>query len=471
MLEKALGLLVPGLTRYRCESVPDDDLVNRYTHERAEEAFTELVRRHGPMVLSVCRRVLRNSADADDVFQATFMVLAARKAVSIRPRELGRVGMAFTASRSEPRRKPSGEPPAGGRRRVVWCPANRHRKRPRPMCGRYSTPNWLDYRSRSPRFWSSATWKGALGPRWQLRSARARRNCCRCRLSRAREALAARLTRRGIALTAGAVGTAVGAEAGAAVPPELLAGTVKTAFAFGTGKVAESASPGALALANAVLRAAGARFRFLVVSLVVTVVAVTGWAAQTSAPAPQPQIPDWGDTVGGYVPKQPLPPAPDPVVALREKLTGQWRVNEGTRDNRPLTDWEKEGFQFDFNASGALTVHRGQVWGQRDFTWAVEGAPPALLLTPPRNKAGAIRVNLEFRENAIALSWEESPLSRGGPRGAGTGTTYRVVLSKELPAGSPAELVVTSIPQNVIGSRPRRHMDTGRLCVERKTWL
>ncbi|MCX7701622.1 MAG: sigma-70 family RNA polymerase sigma factor, partial [Gemmataceae bacterium] len=65
----------------------DASLLREFIQRRDESAFAALVRRHGPMVLGVCRRILRQAADADDAFQAVFVLLA-RKASSIARPEL-----------------------------------------------------------------------------------------------------------------------------------------------------------------------------------------------------------------------------------------------------------------------------------------------------------------------------------------------------------------------------------------------
>src|SRR5260370_40210634 len=67
-------------------SLTDGQLLDRFRATREEAAFEALLRRHGPMVLGVCRRGLNSLHDAEDAFQATFIVLIC-KASSVAARE------------------------------------------------------------------------------------------------------------------------------------------------------------------------------------------------------------------------------------------------------------------------------------------------------------------------------------------------------------------------------------------------
>src|SRR5438105_5948771 len=83
------GLLVRLFGAPPAEAGSDADLLSRFVRRRDEAAFAALMERHGPMVLGVCRRVLRDAHAVEDVFQATFLVLV-RKAASLRrPHLLG----------------------------------------------------------------------------------------------------------------------------------------------------------------------------------------------------------------------------------------------------------------------------------------------------------------------------------------------------------------------------------------------
>src|SRR5881275_478256 len=88
-MSRVCDLLTAAQTLGPSADGTDAHLLAQFVKERDEEAFAALMGRHGPMVLGVGRRVLRGRQDADDVFQATFLVLV-RKAASLRrPESLG----------------------------------------------------------------------------------------------------------------------------------------------------------------------------------------------------------------------------------------------------------------------------------------------------------------------------------------------------------------------------------------------
>jgi RNA polymerase sigma factor (sigma-70 family) len=90
MTSAQAGIVLQHLRRLsgtsRLVQPPDGQLLRQFIIQHDEAAFAALVRRHGPMVLDVCRSVLHHEQDAEDAFQATFLVLA-QKAESIRQPE------------------------------------------------------------------------------------------------------------------------------------------------------------------------------------------------------------------------------------------------------------------------------------------------------------------------------------------------------------------------------------------------
>ena len=100
----------------------DGQLLERYLTRGDEAAFEALVDLHGPMVLGLCRRVLRDPRDIEDAFQATFLILV-RKASTIRDRVFCPTG--FTAWLTESRGEPGPIRSVGGAERSLsrtWRP-------------------------------------------------------------------------------------------------------------------------------------------------------------------------------------------------------------------------------------------------------------------------------------------------------------------------------------------------------------
>jgi RNA polymerase sigma factor (sigma-70 family) len=105
-----------GQSRAHWEDLPDDDLLERFLRGgaiEAQDAFRALVGRHGPWVLGLCRHVLARDHDAEDAFQATFLLLA-RKGASINDRGALRSWLWEVAYRTALRARAN-----AGRRRAI----------------------------------------------------------------------------------------------------------------------------------------------------------------------------------------------------------------------------------------------------------------------------------------------------------------------------------------------------------------
>ena len=128
----------------------DGQLLEQFAARKSEAAFAALVARHGPMVLSVCESLLGDAHDAEDAFQAAFLILA-KKARSIRdPDLLGNwlYGVARrTAQKAKARRAPGGcvrkgrRPCARSQSPMVSLRSNRCAAK-RPRC---CTRRWIGY--------------------------------------------------------------------------------------------------------------------------------------------------------------------------------------------------------------------------------------------------------------------------------------------------------------------------------------
>ncbi len=233
--------------------VDDGHLLERFIRERDEPAFAELVRRHGPMVLGVCRRVLDNPHDAEDCFQAAFMVLV-RKAESIRPSSMVGNWLYGVAYRTalEARK-------LAARRRII---EKKKFAEPRPEEAS-SASAWQELRPALDRELSRLPDKYRVVLVACDLEGKTRRDVAQelglpegtvaSRLARARRMLAKRLTRYA-SISAGALGTLLSAESAAPVPPALVASTAKAAVQLAAGKSAEGAlSPCVAALCDAVI--------------------------------------------------------------------------------------------------------------------------------------------------------------------------------------------------------------------------
>ncbi len=324
MLGNAVPSLLQHVRRLAAAASSDEQLLADFLARRSDDAFSALIGRHGPMVLNVCRRILHDAHAAEDVFQATFLVLADRAAAIHRPASLAGFlhGVAYRLAVRARRRQMQSLPaavcdkavePAEG---LAW----------KEMLGildhelsrlsdRYRAPLVLCYLEGRTQDEAARQ----LG--WSL-------NTLRRRLAQGRRLLEARLRGRGVTLPAALAGLLA---AGASVPAHLRAATLAAA---GAREVAELTA-GAAALSSArkgitlLLSTAGKKVGALVAvaALATAVCFAYCWAPRadqaSAASAPTPTAPAAGTGRAD--------PAADPLPAQGAVRLGTARYRHGTR--------------------------------------------------------------------------------------------------------------------------------------------
>jgi RNA polymerase sigma factor (sigma-70 family) len=257
----------------------DGQLMERFIARRDEEAFAAIVRRHGPMVLGVCRRLLpARHHDAEDAFQATFLVLV-RKAASVVPREMlpnWLYGVAYhiaLKARAVTARRQAKE------KQVLEMPEPEVVS---PDTGQELRPLLDQELSHLPDIYRVPIVCCDLEGKTRQEAARQlgwSEGTLSGRLSRARALLAKRLTRRGLVLSAGSLAAALSREtASAGVPYSLVISTVRAGSLFASGQavVAGAISLKVAALTEGVLNAMWVTKLKIATAILVTVCAVGG---------------------------------------------------------------------------------------------------------------------------------------------------------------------------------------------------
>jgi RNA polymerase sigma factor (sigma-70 family) len=329
----------------------DGQLLERFANQRDPSAFETLVVRHGPMVLGVCQSVLNDVHDAEDAFQATFLVLVRKAGAIGKPQSVASWlhGVAYRLAvhakadlarrRMQERQVPT-MPPADPLADLIWQDL-------RPVL--HEEVNRLPKKYRAPFvlcYLEGKTNEQAaqlLGcPKGTVLSS----------LSRAREQLRRRLTRRGLTLSSGLLATVLAHNtASAAVPGALASATVKAALSLVGG---EAVGAGVISVSVSALTQGMLKTMFLTKLKIAATVCLTASAAGVGVgllthPAlaiKQPDTSQWTRKVDP--PKQgkdqntdaanKAAQEKDAAKEDQEKLLGTWECTFARIDDNPLAE-------------------------------------------------------------------------------------------------------------------------------------
>jgi RNA polymerase sigma factor (sigma-70 family) len=312
----------------RLGELSDADLLDRFVSDRDEGAFELLVWRHQRMVLSLCRRLLRDPEDAEDAFQSTFLVLV-HNAKRIHKREALASWIYKVAYRCALRARAatqrhdchkqggadlatllSHDEPVSAERNEEWLLLCEEVQR---LPEKYRTPVILCYLE-------GKTFEEA-----------ARQLCCprttiSTRLTKAREILHNRMVARGVILSAAAFAAMLCEEAArGGSPATLVNATAKAAFSYASGNLATSAvSAKVVALTQGVVRTMFVTKLKIATAFLLSATIIVGTALLAhqaiSAQTPEIATPANVERIGPEADARPGEPKPEPKVQRFERL-------------------------------------------------------------------------------------------------------------------------------------------------------
>jgi len=405
----------------------DHQLLEQFLARQDETAFAALVERHGPTVLSLCRSFLHHLQDAEDVFQATFLVLA-RKAASIRKREalgswlhgvahrLACKARVRAARRDSREVTTTVEVEARSTDDLTWRELRLvlHEEISR-LPEKYRAPLLLCY-------WEGKTQEEAaaqLG--W-------RKGTLKERVHRARELLRGRLTRRGLTLPAGLATALLCGRTGTTAAASALVGpTTKAALAFAVGNkaVAGGVSAVAATLAEGVVQTMFLTKLKIAAVVLLTLGLLGAGTAAVICPASD------GDQVAQGAKAQPGKPKTD-----HDRLQGTWVLVSGERGGEPPPEGFLGGFKLTFAGDKFSIQLKGETKGPGAYMLDPAKTPREINLTPDgQNLRGIYR--LKGDELTLCLDENRGPRPTEFKSPAGTNHLL-LVLRREKAVGDKA---------------------------------
>jgi RNA polymerase sigma factor (sigma-70 family) len=417
-LNKVLGNLRSVLVNQDAAGLGDGDLVNRYVRDKDEAAFAALVRRHGPMVMGVCRRVLHHLHDAEDAFQATFLVLVRKAATLQAPAMIGNwlYGVAYRTA-LEARK-------AAAKRRAKEAKVAAPTQIPEDT--------WADLRpvldqelDRLPDKYRAVVVLCDLEGKTRREAARhlgCPEGTVASRLASARTLLAKRLLRHGLSISGGALAAVLSQNASASVTTTVVASTTQAAAALAAGQAAAGLiSANILALTEGVVKSMFLTKLKIAGAVILAIAGLLGGLFTRQAVADK-----------AATPKQESPP--QAAVTAADKATP-----EGRRQDKPeaIPDAPAPGYRWVFEPQDG----RGLSWaiGRADGKGVVaieetdkEGALLLTLAHPAPTNRGRLP---EFRPVAFDEKGNREVLDRICGGGTGQVAMNRFRLDpKKLPA-------------------------------------